>query len=289
MGGIAAARLVGVFGGPANLLAIDAVAAIAFLVLAILTARAYPEALATPPAPRQAPDPQVRREEPPTMRVLLRNRLIVMIFGYQLLSAAVTQLLDFMVWERAAARYPDPSDLARFLGIYGAVINIVSIAFVALLAGRLLSHYGIRLGLAANPAGVLLLLIIGAATGYAGGPASTAFFLVICAQQITDIALTDGTTRTSINATYQALPPSQRVAAQTWVEGVGFPIALGFVGVLLIVGNALHVSIVTLVVVTAGLTAIWLVLGFGAFTALRDESAAYAHATRLGPGRASTR
>ena len=62
-----------------------------------------------------------------------------MIFGYQLLSAAVTQLLDFMVWERAADRYPDPSDLARFLGIFGAVINIVSVAFVALLAGRLLT------------------------------------------------------------------------------------------------------------------------------------------------------
>ena len=82
----------------------------------------------------------------------------------------------------------------------------MSIAFVALLAGRLLSRYGIRLGLAANPAGVLVLLIIGAGAGYAGGAASTVFFLVVCAQQITDIALTDGTTRTSVNATYQALP-----------------------------------------------------------------------------------
>ena len=266
LGGLAAARLVGLFGGPANLLAIDAVVAIAFLVLVVITARAHPAELATRPAPPQAPDPRVRQEPSPGIRVLLRNRLVVLIFGYQLLSAAVTQLLDFMVWERAAARYPDPSDLARFLGVYGAIINIVSIAFVALLAGRLLSRYGIRLGLAANPAGVLLLLVIGAGAGYAGGAASTVFFLVVCAQQITDIALTDGTTRTSVNATYQALPASQRVAAQTWVEGVGFPIALGLVGLLLIAGNALDMSIVTLVVVTAGLTVVWLVLAFAAFT-----------------------
>ncbi len=127
-----------------------------------------------------------------------------------------------------------------------------------------------------------MLLVIGAATGYAGGPASTAFFLVVCAQQITDIALTDGTTRTSVNATYQALPASQRVAAQTWVEGVGFPLALGFVGLLLIIGNALGAGIVTLVVVTAGLTVAWLVFGFARLHGLRHEPATHAHAARLG-------
>jgi hypothetical protein len=265
IGGIAAARLVSLMGGPENLLGVDVCAAVALLVLSIVTARRYPGQLASPPPPRQAGGDSARHDRP-DIRSLLRNRLVVMIFGYQLLSAAVTQLLDFMVWERAADRYPDPSDLARFLGLFGAVINIVSVAFVALLAGRLLTRYGIRFGLAANPAGVLALLVVSAVAGYAGGPASTIFFLLVCAQQVTDIALTDGTTRTSVNATYQALPPSQRVAAQTWVEGVGFPLALGFVGVLLIVGNAIDLGIVTLVVITAALTVIWLLFGFAAFT-----------------------
>ena len=47
---------------------------------------------------------------------------------YQLLSAAVTQLLDYMVWERAAARFPDPSALAQFQGLFGAVINFLSVS-----------------------------------------------------------------------------------------------------------------------------------------------------------------
>ena len=161
---------------------------------------------------------------------LLRHRLVLLIFGYQALSAAVTQLLDFMAWERAAARYPDPSDLARFQGVFGAVINIVSVAFVFAVAGWLLTRFGIGVGLLANPVGVLVLLLVTAVTGWSAGVGSLVFFLFVCAQQVADIALTDGTTRTSINATYQALLPEQRLQAQTLVEGAGVPIALGVVG-----------------------------------------------------------
>jgi hypothetical protein len=231
-----------------------------------MTARLYPEELAVPPdrsAPAPASRPSGERKHGTTG--LLRNRLFLLIFGYQFLSAAVTQLLDFLVWERAAARYPDPADLAKFLGIFGAVINIVSVAFVALVAGRLLTRYGVRLGLAANPAGVLVLLVTGAIVGYGAGAASTVFFLVVCASQVTDISLTDGMTRTSINATYQALAPVQRLAAQTRAEGAGVPLALGLVGVLLIVADALEVGVVTIVVGTAVLTIVWLFLGLAAF------------------------
>ena len=63
-----------------------------------------------------------------------------MIFVYQLLAAAVTQLLDYVVWERAAYHFPDPSDLARFQGLYGTLINLVALAFVFLAAGRLLAR-----------------------------------------------------------------------------------------------------------------------------------------------------
>ncbi len=84
-------------------------------------------------------------------RVPLRG-LVLAIFGYQVLVAVVTQLLDYIVWERAAARYPNADDLARFQGLYNAVLNILAIGFVVLLAGRLLNRYGVKLGLAGTPA-----------------------------------------------------------------------------------------------------------------------------------------
>jgi hypothetical protein len=261
VGGLVAAGLVGPFGGPENLLALDVVTALGFLALVAQTARQFPQELraAPEPAPVTAPVDVQPTERP------RGQRLVLVIFGYQLASAGVTQLLDFMVWERAAARYPDPSDLAQFLGVFGATINVVSVAFVVLVAGWLLTRYGISLGLAANPAGVLVLLVVATALGVASGIGSLAFFVVVCAQQVTDIAFTDGTTRTSINATYQALPVRQRLKAQTRIEGAGVPLALGGVGLSLLAYNALGLDVLALAVFTLLVTLGWLVLAVMAY------------------------
>ena len=254
VGGLAAAALVGPLGGPPNLLAVDVVAALAMAGLVLGTSSRFPT-LHTPPEP--AATTTAAGGPHPGRWGLLRHRMVLVIFGYQVLSAAVTQLLDFMVWERAAARYPDPSDLARFQGVFGAVINIVSVVFVFAVAGWLLTRFGIGVGLLANPVGVLVLLVVTAVTGWSAGVGSLVFFVFVCSQQVVDIALTDGTTRTSINATYQALLPEQRLQAQTLVEGAGVPIALGVVGALLLVNDALDLGIGAVVVVALLLSLVW--------------------------------
>ena len=68
----------------------------------------------------------------------LRSRFVVLLLAYQVLSALGSQLSDFLVFDRASAQYPDPADLAAFLGLYTAVMNSVSIAFLFILAGPLL-------------------------------------------------------------------------------------------------------------------------------------------------------
>jgi HEAT repeat protein len=259
LGGIAAALLVGPLGGPTRLVGVDLLAGLVMVGLVVATGRRYPAELAAPPEPAPVERSVADR------RALMRNRLVVVIFGYQVLSAAVTQLLDFMVWERAAARYPDPSDLARFQGVFGAILNVSSVVFVFVFAGWILTRFGIKVGLVANPLAVLVLLCVTSATGIAVGPGALVFFALVCAQQITDIALTDGTTRTSINASYQALLPRLRLEAQTMTEAAGIPIALGLVGIILIVQNALDLDVRAVVVVTIVLTAIWSILAVVAY------------------------
>ena len=187
------------------------------------------------------------------------------LFGYQLLSSAVSQLLDYIVWERAAAHYPDPVGLTRFMGVFGVVINVVTIVFVAGFAGRLLTRFGVGAGLWANPAGVLAVLILAVVAGSVGGLAGLGFFLAACAGQVVDIALTDGMTRTGITATYQVLPAELRLRAQTMIEGAGVPLALGFVGVLLLVFHAFSLSVLVVAVVTSVLSLLWLLLARKAF------------------------
>ena len=256
VGGLLAAWLVGVLDGPVHLLGFATAAAAAWLVLARVTSRRYRSVLGARPAPQD-----LRRPSAPRRVSVLRNPLVLAVFGYQVLSAGVTQLLDYMVWERAAARYPDPADLAQFQGIYGAVINIVSVLFIVVIAGRMVTHLGVGASLAANPLGVLAVLAVTVVLGYAGGFVGLTFLLVVCATQIADITLTDGITRTSINASYQALPSEERLAAQTGVEGAGVPLALGFVGVLLLVFRALSLDVRAVGVVTLVLSVAWFVLG----------------------------
>lgn len=261
LGGVAAAVLVRPFGGPVHLLGLAVAAALLQLGLVVVTSRRYPDELTARPAPPSTAEHTPRGG----IRMLLRNRLVALILAYQLLSAAVTQLLDFMVWERAAARFPDPSDLAQFQGLFGAVINVVSVVFVVALGGWLITRFGVGFGLAANPFGVLVLLAVTLAVGYSVGPVALLFFVLVCAQQVTDLSLTDGTTRTSINATYQALPHDERVRAQTTVEGAGVPLAIGFVGLLLIGYDLLGLDIRAVGVVTLLLTVVWLTVAVLAF------------------------
>ena len=62
-----------------------------------------------------------------------------------------SQVVDFLLFDRAAARYSG-DDLTPFLSGYTAVLNIVDILFLAIVAGPLLRRFGLRLGLVLNPA-----------------------------------------------------------------------------------------------------------------------------------------
>ena len=285
-GGLVAAWLVGIIGGPEHLLAFDVGAAALWVVLLRVTALQFRGQLDTRPAPSALPPPATGAS---VVAVLRRDRLVQAIFGYQFLSAAVTVLLDFMVWERAAARYSDPTELARFQGLLTLAVDALSLAFVALLAGRLLSRFGLGAGLVANPGGVLVVVGLGLLFGVVEGPASLVFFLFVCAAQVVDLMLTDGMTRTSVNASYQALAPDARLRAQTSVEGAGIALALGFVGALLLLLRALGLGVLVVGVIVVVMTVAWLVLSPVVDSGVRDEPARAVRPTRVGSATAGRR
>ena len=140
------------------------------------------------------------------------------------------------------------------MSAYTALLNLVDILFLALLAGPLMRRFGLRLGLLLNPAvvaGVLALMLVVAA---GAGTAAFGVFVLAGVLRIADIATTDGTTRTSINAAYQIVPVQERLAVQAVVEGIGVPVAIGVTGVLLLALNVLGFG-------TGGVIAFGLVLG----------------------------
>ena len=247
VGGLLAAWLVRVTGDVRVLLLLALAPLAAFAALLAQTGRRYPAQLHAVPAPIAAAATASQ-----TLGRRRVTRLVLLVLAYSVASAAATQLLYFIVWEQAAVRYPDAAHLAAFLGAFGAVMNTVSIAFVVLLAGRLLRRFGVGFGLAANPVSA------GVVTGTVAGPATTAFFVLVCSAQVADIAFTDGTSRTSMVATYQALAPAERLAAQTSVEAAGEPAAIAAVGGLILIFGALGLGIIWLAVAATVLGVLWL-------------------------------
>ena len=261
LGGLGAGVLAGLFGDVAHLLLVGVLCAMGLLGLVLYTAREFPAQLLARPEPAAPAGSQPEDSAEGRSRwASLRDRLVVGVLAYQLLSGSVTQLLDYMVWDRAAAAFPDPAPLARFQGFYGATLNIFSIVFVFVVASWLLRRYGVRIGLAANPALIVVASIALVAIGHGPGIVGFGFLAAACVAQIADITTTDGLTRTSVAATYQALPPDRRLRTQAIAEGAGTPIAIGLAGVLLLIAQALDLSVLAVAWLVLGMSVVWLVI-----------------------------
>jgi len=264
IGGLLAAPLVDLLGSTESLLLATALAQAVFTALVVVTGIRYAAFLAIDPAPSPATTAATSPDESAAtlgLRRLLATRFVALILGYQVLSALASQLSDYLVFDRAAAQFPDADDLARFLGGYTAVMNVVSIAFLVLVAGPMIRRYGLRFGISANPAvllaaSVVMLVVLGVSGG-----ASVALLVAVSAARILDIALTDGTTRTSINAMYQVLPERLRLPAQATIEGTGVPVAISASGLLVLALNALPSPLTTIIVTTVLVCAAWMWTG----------------------------
>ena len=249
-GGLLGVPLLALLGSTEHLMLATTVAALAFLTLLLATEQRFPEVRAAP----KAGSPKVAR---PPLRLLVTGVVLVLLL-YQVLSAMGTQTLDYLVMNRARAHYTG-NDLTRFLSVYTVAINVVDILFLALLAGPLVRRFGLRLGLALNPAVVTALLaVIGLVAGSAG-TAAFGLLVLAAAAQIADLALTDGTTRTSVNASLQVVPIEDRLSVQAIVEGIGVPAAIGATGAVLLAINLAGLGIGPVIAFGLALGVIWTV------------------------------
>ena len=162
LGGLLGIPLLALIGSTEHLLLATTAAQLAFLGLLLATERRFPEVRAAPVEDA----PAIVR---PPLRTLFASGLVLLLLVYQVLSAMGSQVVDFLLFDRAAAQYSG-DDLTRFLSAYTAALNLADILFLALLAGPLMRRFGLRLGLVLNPAVVTAVLavmaIVVAGAGY---------------------------------------------------------------------------------------------------------------------------
>ncbi|WP_421724631.1 hypothetical protein [Bauldia sp.] len=253
VGGFVAAGVIVLVGHAQDLLVAASVAAAVMVALMAGTAPFVAHPFAPPPEAHHAD-----RDHHRSLRRILGIPLVGAVFVYQVLSAMGTQLVEYLLYNRAAARFTGTQELAAFFGEYTGVLNLVDLVALALIGGFLMSRYGLRFGLAANPVVVSGLVVAALVVALVSGPEATLFFLLVAVARISDITLADVATRTSVNATFKALPLQQRLAAQVGVEGAGVPIALGLTAILILAINAVPgSSVVDIVVVTLIVCILW--------------------------------
>jgi hypothetical protein len=270
LGGLVTALVVPWLGGNRHLLSLSAVGALVLLLLVSMTARRHPEELLVRPVATDAvPHRPVRlrrgRAVDPSTATSprtspLAHPLVRLVLLYDLLTVAVIQLLDWVVWERVAAHYGEQVEVARFLGLFAALVGAVTVVFVLLVAGWLLKRSGAGLGLAMAPLAVLWVLVATALTGAVVGVAAQLFLALACTQRVVAAAFTDGLGRASLTATYQALQPDLRVRARTLVTLVSTPAALVMIGLLLLGLQSLGLGVAEVSVLLLVLTCAWLLV-----------------------------
>ena len=266
-GGLLGIPLLAVLGSTEHLLLATTVAQLAFLGLLLETERRFPEV-------RAAHAHSSAEGSRASARVVFASGLVLLLLVYQVLSAMGSQLLDFLLFNRAQARYTG-DDLTRFLSGFTALLNLAAIVFLAFVAGPLMRRFGLRIGLVLNPAVVAVLLAVMALVVAGPGVATFGLFALVCSARVADIVLTDGTTRTSVNAAFQVVPVEERLAVQAVVEGIGVPIAIGATGAVLLLVNLAGLGAGAAIVFGVLLSVVWTVSGaamYRSYTrALADE------------------
>ena len=257
IGGLLGIPLLALLGSTENLLLATTVAQLAFLGLLLLTDRRFPEVRITH---HEDGSPVAR----PPLRMLFASGIALLLLAYQVLSAMGSQVVDFLLFDRASAQYSG-EDLTRFLSTYTAALNLIDILFLALLAGPLMRRFGLRLGLTFNPVVVGGILAVMVVVAVGSGTASFGLFVLAGVLRISDIAATDGTTRTSINAAFQVVQREERLAVQAVVEGIGVPVAIGATGVLLLALDALDLGVGAVIVFGLVLCVIWTAVAVGVY------------------------
>ena len=271
--GLLGDALIGVLGNVARLLPVSAVSGVGLAALIGIAARRFPDELAV--SPRATAGPETSGGATPgrsAIRHVLSSRYIVILLAYQMLSQLGTQLVDFLLFERAAARYPGEQELGRFIARYNTALNLLNLLFLLVVAAFLLRRFGMRVGLTVNPLVVTVCMVAAVVAAGVSGIGAVGPFALIAVARALDIAFTDGATRTALNTAYQAVPSSERLAVQATIEGFGVPIALGITGVvLLVLQQGLGVGAFGVSVLAVGVGVVWTFSGVIVFRSYRSN------------------
>ena len=180
-------------------------------------------------------------EKLPALRLpeMFQDKYIVLIFAIKTLSVLVYYIVEFSFLDLAADRYTTEADLANFLGMFWGISTLAMAFFAAIIAGRYINRYGLRVALLTMPLVIALTSLSSGLYGVIVSIANTSFFVLAVGIKFSNEILEKSIHNPSIAVLYQPLPRRKRMPVRVAVEGWLGSIALVLSGGLLLLFNQL--------------------------------------------------
>jgi hypothetical protein len=147
--GLVATLTIGPLHGSQHLLLLSVIASFILVLLFRRTSSAFPSIETSQPVPVTSNQNHRSLRQP--IRNILGNPFVRTLLAYQTVVFAQSQIVEFLLFDRAANRYRSADQLSTFVSTFQAVMNATTMAFVLLVAGFAFRRFGMRYGAFINP------------------------------------------------------------------------------------------------------------------------------------------
>ncbi|MBN2663025.1 MAG: hypothetical protein JXR68_05200 [Bacteroidales bacterium] len=196
---------------------------------------------------------------------LFSSKYFKLIFWIAFVPIFAQFFVDFIFQAQAKVEFPDREELSAFLGIFLGVSAIIEFSLKTFISGRLLSKYGIKLGLLAFPVVLGISFLLASIFGLIFGTIGMFFSLVAMGRLFTRAV------RTSFNdpstqILYQPIPIEQRILIQNKIESGPKAYASIVAGIFLLLFSQIpNISLVVFSIMLFAVIVFWIKLSIDVY------------------------
>lgn len=228
--------LVKVLGGPLPLLLFATAGLAGSLVVVVAITRAFRATLASG---GDAPAKGGAAARGAGLSDLLRSRYFVLLAACVILLNFALYGVDFSFLAQTRAKFVGPEQLARFIGVFYGATKVVELIMKVGVSGRLLGQFGVKVGLLVLPVLLGLCAGFGVAIG-AFGLGAAHFFVLVALAKLVAVVARSSAFEPSFRVLYQPVSSAERLSYQSHVEGTAKQLAVGVIGVALLLFSRGH-------------------------------------------------
>lgn len=199
---------------------------------------------------------------------LFKNKYYFNLFLLAMLPIFGLIFVDYIFNAQAKVEFSDKNVLTGFIGIFLGITSVVEFLLKTFLTGRLISKYGIKLGLVLLPITLIFSFSLASITGTLYSAAMMFSFIILSRLFIR--AFRTSFHDPSFQILYQPLAPEERLSVQSKIEGGPKALGNAMAGVLLLILSVSGLSLVQISFIFLLILIFWTTVGFRMYKEYRN-------------------